>query len=267
MKTWTEAELVEKCFDEWGPEGKPATAELQSRYVKQWLQEKVRHHEHAAVALIARIEAVLREVQAELPADERHRFFYRIDAQHLAKSPDSILGKMLRDCESPPEGQPSICFNNFRDQMEDLGRFRIVTNFLSDAELVERALTGAYASSGHVLTRAQKALHDEYKLKDNRFQDRIRMRPSDRKKGERCYRGCFYPAQHVSLKVEVQIMTALAEAWDQKDHFLVYERRRRSEPVALQDDMEMYAHSELLYLADVFFDQLKSRQSDVGGAR
>ena len=29
----------------------------------------------------------------------------------------------------------------------------------------------------------------------------------------------------------------------------------------------MYAHSELLYLADVFFDQLKSRQSDVGGAR
>jgi ppGpp synthetase/RelA/SpoT-type nucleotidyltranferase len=92
------------------------------------------------------------------------------------------------------------------------------------------------------------------------------MPPAKREKGERCYRGCFWPKGQPSLRVEVQIMTALAEAWDKKDHFLVYERRRRHQPVDLQDEIEMYAHSELLYLADIFFDQLKSRQSGVGSA-
>jgi len=42
----------------------------------------------------------------------------------------------------------------------EICRFRIVTKLPFRAEWVERALTGAYASSGHVLTR-QKALHDE----------------------------------------------------------------------------------------------------------
>lgn len=261
---WTVEKLVEDCFEDWPPV-KPQTFESRLSYVREWLREKVRPHEHAALALMARVDAILRETQAALPMRERERFFHRIDDQHLVKSPDSILDKMLRDREGDTSGQPRNSFNNFRDQMDDLGRFRIVTNFLSDAEAIERALKGAYASAARNLSDAQKALRDEFLLKDNCFEDRIWMAPSKRCKGERCYRGCFWPAGKSSLKVEVQIMTALAEAWDKKDHFLVYEPRRQAQPVPLRDEIEMYAYSELLYLADLFFDQFKRRSSGAGG--
>jgi hypothetical protein len=48
----------------------------------------------------------------------------------------------------------------------------------------------------------------------------------------------------------------LQEAWDKKDHFLIYEPRRRGEPIDGADSIEIYAMSELLYVADLTFDRL-----------
>jgi ppGpp synthetase/RelA/SpoT-type nucleotidyltranferase len=79
------------------------------------------------------------------------------------------------------------------------------------------------------------------------------------KKGERCHKGVFYPQalHHQYLRVEVQIQTQLQEAWDKKDHFLVYEPRRRGEDVSLDHRCEIFAMSELLYVADLTFDRLR----------
>lgn len=48
----------------------------------------------------------------------------------------------------------------------------------------------------------------------------------------------------------------LEEAWDKKDHFLIYEPRRRGESIDLNDRIEIFAMSELLYVADLTFDRL-----------
>lgn len=53
-------------------------------------------------------------------------------------------------------------------------------------------------------------------------------------------------------------MTQLQEAWDKKEHFLVYEQRRRAPEryeENLQDylDSKMFAMAELLYVADHYF--------------
>ena len=62
-------------------------------------------------------------------------------------------------------------------------------------------------------------------------------------------------------------MTQLEEAWDKKDHYLVYERRRK-EPERDEEnfpdflDAKMFAMSELLYVADQYFEQLRSVEED-----
>jgi len=53
--------------------------------------------ENTALALHARIQSVIDEVEEALPPSEKHRLFYRSDLGHLVKSPESILDKMVRD--------------------------------------------------------------------------------------------------------------------------------------------------------------------------
>jgi ppGpp synthetase/RelA/SpoT-type nucleotidyltranferase len=63
-------------------------------------------------------------------------------------------------------------------------------------------------------------------------------------------------------------MTQLSESWDKKDHFLVYEVRRRfpdKEDKNFPDylDAKMNAMAELLYVADNYFEALRaSREED-----
>ena len=62
-------------------------------------------------------------------------------------------------------------------------------------------------------------------------------------------------------------MTQLQEAWDKKDHFLVYEKRR-AEPESDEDnfpdfmDSKMFAMSELLFIADQYFEILRGATED-----
>ena len=66
-------------------------------------------------------------------------------------------------------------------------------------------------------------------------------------------------------------MTQLQEAWDKKDHFLVYEKRR-NEPERDEEnfpdflDAKMFAMSELLYVADQYFEQLRKTEEDDTGS-
>jgi ppGpp synthetase/RelA/SpoT-type nucleotidyltranferase len=145
--------------------------------------------------------------------------------------------------------------------MKDLGRFRIIANFLSDVEAIRESLEAPYrAEDPSSLSSSEQQLYEQFTLAENMFKDLIRLDPKDRKTGERCRKGTFSPRPNdLSIyQVEVQVVTALQEAWDKKDHFLIYERRRAGHPVAAEHERISYALSEQLYLTDLTFDRLKA---------
>lgn len=253
--------LVEKFYP-WGQEGflpgpmPPESGEAE-RLVHRWIDERTRDFGFAALTLIARVQPVLQEIQPHSP--EGPRLFARIDSSSLLKQPPSILEKMVRSWD--PEGgkPPSFGFGNFLQEMRDLGRFRIVANFLGDVDLICRGLEAPYGSPQEELSPAQRALKSDFALEHNQLEDTIYLDPVKRSKGERCRKGLFYPrAPHLRhLQIEVQIQTLLQEAWDKKDHFLIYEPRRRGEEIPMQHQTEIFAMSELLYVADLTFERLR----------
>jgi ppGpp synthetase/RelA/SpoT-type nucleotidyltranferase len=254
------SERIRRLVDEhfpWG-EARPESWEQRLTHVKGWVAQQTLPYGVVATVLIARIEGLLAGLQEQLPAHERGRFLYRIDERHVRKSPDSVLEKMARkwkDTQQPPP----ISFHNL-DQLNDLGRFRIVTNFLSDAERICQLLEEPYdGSKRRQLSPHQEALRQEFGLRDNRFEDLIAMAPAERKTGERCRKAIFTPQarENRGFGVEVQILTLLQEAWDKRDHFLIYEQRRAGVQVDPEHERTCFSLSEQLYLADKLFDQIK----------
>ena len=225
-----------------------------------WLEKEIRPFKLTALTLIASIQPILNEIVSKLPPEEKSRFFARIDHTSLAKSSESILEKMVREWD-PAAGSPQITFDNFRSELNDLGRFRIVTNFLTDMEWIKKELESPYGRGSAASTANQQKLKEGFLLQHNRFADLINLQPDKRAKGERCFKGTFYPRKpELSIyKIEVQIQTQLQEAWDKKDHFLVYEPRRRGEKIDPAITIEMFSMSELLYIADCTFDRLKKQ--------
>ncbi|MCP3136226.1 RelA/SpoT domain-containing protein [Pyxidicoccus xibeiensis] len=248
--------LVTHHFPWDGP--KPAAWEAQLAHVRRWLTQETVIYRAVATALIARMDPILANLQQQLPPHEQGRLFYRLDDRHVLKTPDSILEKMARrwvDTRHPPP----ISFSNL-DELSDLGRFRIVTNFLSDVELICGHLEAPYdATKREALSPPQQLLWREFSLQGNRFEDLISIEPRSRKSGERCRKAQFTPKAfaHRGCRVEVQILTVLQEAWDKKDHVLIYERRRAGLRVDERHEQLSYSLSEQLYLADYLFDQLK----------
>jgi ppGpp synthetase/RelA/SpoT-type nucleotidyltranferase len=223
--------------------------------VTLWLEQQTLPFGAAALALAARIQPVLREIAD--PVSPR-RLLARIDCSSHVKSPASILEKMVRDWDPDSQGHPSLGFHNFRQDMTDLGRIRIVANFLKDAERIAAALEEPYdIEAAGRLTAAQAALRADYSLRENHLVDSVHVDPGKRRAGERCFKGLFRPQSlQEQLVIELQVQTLLQEAWDKKDHFLIYERRRRGDPVDPRHEREIFAMSELLYVADITFDRL-----------
>ena len=266
---WSAEKKIEHLIGQyfrWGESGYPDRPEGQSsvdirRRVEAWVTQKVKSLglEPTAVALCSRILSVIEDVASILPPDEQPRHFSRPDFSHLVKSPASILDKMARDWDPDKSPAPRLGFDNFLEQVDDLARFRIVLNFLSDVDVVCRRLEEPYACKAQDLPQvspAQRSLHEEFILRDNRLHDFIQLKPKERGNGERCRKGLFLLRRNPQLKVEVQVQTMLQEAWDKKDHFLIYEPRRRGDPVDESHEIEIYAMSELLYVADLTFDRL-----------
>jgi len=263
----TKLELLIRNHFPWGQTGfaaRPADASpgALAASVHDWMSRQLADlgFENTALALHARIQSVIDEVEQALPPSEKHRLFYRSDLGHLVKSSESILDKMVRDW-NPENGRPRLSFDNFLDEMEDLARFRIVLNFLSDVKAVCSRLEEPYNCSPEELARlsdAQHALYGDFALRGHRMRDLILLGPEKRDSGERCFKGIFYRRANTRMRVEVQIQTMFQEAWDKKDHFLMYEPKRRGEAVELSHRIEIYAISELLYVADLTFDRLLS---------
>jgi ppGpp synthetase/RelA/SpoT-type nucleotidyltranferase len=253
-------EKVQRLVDSHFPweEAAPEHWEGRLAHVRRWLEQETALYRAIATALIARIDPILASLQQQLPLHERSRLLYRLDDRHVLKTPDSILEKMARRWEEPSR-PPPISFSNL-DELNDLGRFRIVTNFLSDVEWICRHLEEPYdATKRERLSPLQQTLGREFSLQGNRFEDLIAIAPRNRKSGERCRKAHFSPKtpEHRARRVEVQILTVLQEAWDKKDHFLIYERRRAGLRVDEEHERLSFSLSEQLFLTDRLFDQLK----------
>ena len=251
--------LLDQHFEYW-TQGRLKSRTARLVEVLAWLDEQTRPYEAVGIALIAQIGPLLAEIQQGLPVHERRRFLYRVDADNLRKSPESILEKMAREWhEAGPKVPPPKSFHNLAD-LKDLGRFRIVASFLSDVDLLCERLEATYdASRRRALSPAQQHLARGFRLIDNSFEDLIRVRPPKRKSGERCRKGLFAPQDpsQSRYRVEVQIVTAFQEGWDKKDHHLIYERVRTGQALNERHREISFALSEQLYIADCVFDDLK----------
>jgi ppGpp synthetase/RelA/SpoT-type nucleotidyltranferase len=139
----------------------------------------------------------------------------------------------------------------------DILRFRILCNYLSDIDYVSKKLDD-YKNSLSELTI------EKYDDSDN-----INIPFNERRDGHRAKSYIFKQINkgRTQFLFEVQVMTLLQHAWDQKSHHLIYEITRigESDKIPLQLRNRMAAMSELLYVADEVFDGLKKEIEKITG--
>jgi ppGpp synthetase/RelA/SpoT-type nucleotidyltranferase len=216
-----------------------------------YLLPKIQHHDTLCSAVIAEVK---KSILPPLLKKYHYRFFCRIDADHKIKQPSSIIDKIIRSSESGAGKtvSESCALHNFTTTMKDLARFRIVCNFLHDVDNVVEALKNSdiLKRMFHIVIKTTMDLH-----------------PGLRKSGERSVKFILEYKKHAGLFLEIQVMTHLSESWDKKDHFLVYEVRRRfpdkeDENFADYLDAKMHAMGELLYVADNYFEALRASREE-----
>jgi ppGpp synthetase/RelA/SpoT-type nucleotidyltranferase len=208
---------------------------------EEYIRRRIQAHDVTCTIVQAEVVRLLEPLMRQ----HAQRFFCRIDDSHKQKSATSIVGKIMRS-----KGEYDI--NNFTEKMTDIVRFRIVCNFLSDTTKVAIAIT------------TSETLQERYSI---RIEDSVNVKPTQRTSGERSVKFILEDRTTPGLFLEIQIVTQLQEAWDKKDHPLLYEPRRGdlgADRMNVPDylHIRMFAMSELLYVADTFFDDLRSHTED-----
>ncbi|MDX9820260.1 MAG: RelA/SpoT domain-containing protein [Desulfococcus multivorans] len=214
---------------------------------QDFILPKIQQHDTLCTAVIAEVK---KKILPSLISKYHYRIFCRIDADHKTKQPISIIDKMIRPSK-PETGKAApepLTLDNFTTTMTDLARFRIVCNFLHDVDTVVEALINA------------EALNRMFSMNIKSTMD---VHPTERKSAERSVKLILEHKSNPGLFLEIQVMTQLSEAWDKKDHFLVYEVRRRFPDKGAENfpdylDAKMHAMGELLYVADNYFEGLRA---------
>jgi ppGpp synthetase/RelA/SpoT-type nucleotidyltranferase len=210
---------------------------------------KLQMHTALCTTVIVEINRLLNPVITE----HSNRFFCRIDDSHSIKLPDSIVEKMRRSQveakkkkDKGEEPTNTFTIDNFNKTMTDLARFRVVCNFLSDVNKVADLIKGSDNLNKYFSFLPEKNSINLHK----------------RVTGERSIKFVIEYKSQPGLFIEIQVMTQLQEAWDKKDHYLVYEKKRSSQKTEEELfsnylDSKMSAMSELLYVADDYFEKLR----------
>lgn len=195
----------------------------------EYIDQQLIEHKDICTLVIKEVEKVLKNLDEKSPAK---RFIYRIDSSNQIKRPERIIQKICKR-NIPPD--------KFTSTLKDLARFRIVVNFLNDVDKVVDKI----ASSDPI-----QSLFDI--SKNNTINDPLKGRRS----GERSVK-LVLKEKEKNIFIEIQVMTMFQEAWDKKDHPLVYESTRVNKEVTSELKALSLITSELLYTADRYFEDFR----------
>lgn len=227
--------------------------------------DELRAYSQAAEAAAT---ATHRQIVRPLAASHPDRFVCCLDRSGpFVKSPRSIDDKIGRYLSGKPVAGErvteniqnrlrskrddasdflSLFFRESTSVMNDLARFRIVCNFIADAQRAA-AMFNENLLAGHSIDV------------DPKIEDRIE---SDRwEEGAGVHRAIhlrlWVPLGDRRIHVEVQIATILELGWDMKSHPL-YELTRQGQgaTVSKRSRLKARAVSDALYVADVLFEEL-----------
>lgn len=215
------------------------------------LESVTKDHDIFLDAVIEWMNTLVENLKKSVNRPRRRRFFCKLDTSNKKKHWYSVADKLWR--ESKKRG-PKYDLQNFHKVMTDLVRLRVVSNFISDIESFESALSEEYGSD----MSKQKAFFMK------KTHDSIKQRPKDRKSGHRSIKYLFESRDFPGVFLELQIMTLFQEAWDQKDHYLIYKLRRQqpdrdTENFPEYEDELVHDMGGSLYVLDFLFDQIKDK--------
>ena len=182
-------------------------------------------------------------------SDYEKRFVVFLDDSNSTKSPSRVLEKMVRTWvkDGRPD-QPNISPGNYRTELPDALRFRYVVNFLGDGEKLLEFIQ-------RELNSPNSRLSQIFEIDDGTLKCSVHDPLNQRKGGERSWK-CRLINKSIQVKTELQICTQLQVAWDKKDHFLIFERKRRGLKIQSGDKIQMKHISDQLYVVDRQIDEL-----------
>lgn len=217
----------------------------------RFIHEKTKKHGYFLILIQTWLMRIVRAEQ-----NGHKRFFCRLDQRNLQKDWLSIAEKIKRDQN---KDEDRLTHENFHEKMKDIVRLRIVCNFLSDVNHIKNRIKDLAATDPQI--KDQCRIHDT--------NNTIDMRPRERKSAHRSIKIILESISYPSVFLEIQIMTQLQEAWDNKDHFLIFELHRAnpdSDKKNFKDfeDAKMFAMAELLYIADKHFEDLRKQLENSG---
>lgn len=251
--------------------------EQELKYLKEWgfekradcekyIEEKVKEIDTDAVRLFRQFDGRVEEWIKDFLENKRERFVAEVVRGKPLKSTGRILDKMLYSCEEyerwikiletdqEKEKLKRPNPENFLLTITDVVRFRILCNYLSDVHHFDKKLSGLP--------------YEFEKIKFEKRDNYIQTPYHERRVGHRSVQYVFKYLDDLNpFLFEVQLMTQLQNAWDKKDHHLIYEYVRigRAEKIPLHMKNRMAAMSEVLYVADTVFDTLKKEIIDIIG--
>lgn len=221
--------------------------------------------------------ATQREIVRPLMNRHSERFVCGLDRSgSFVKSPQSIDDKIsrylggdrvagqevtqsiktrLQDNKNDADRFLSLFFKELPNVMNDLARFRIVCNFITDAQE-----TAGLFSKNPLSTHR---IHVDPEIEDRIEADRWEGGAS----GHRAiHLRLMVPVGDRQIHVEVQLMTVLELGWDMKSHPLYeFYRQGNREKVSKRNRLKARAVSDALYVADVLFDELYEQTFGAGG--
>lgn len=212
-----------------------------------FIKEMTQKHDDVRMIIFKQLNEAISDYKRKTYQEEK-RISVTLDGEteYQLKTPESIIEKIWRNKKEHENGlidQLKYTPKNFHETMKDIIRFRILCNYLRDVDEMIKILPGKMGSFKHKKIDGPK--------------DFIKMDPEKRKKEHRAVHFVFNAAlNQQDFLFEVQLMTLLQNAWDRKIHSIVYEPHRTGIPIPLKTLMRACAMSEMLYVADDYFNEL-----------
>lgn len=235
-------EFIDSCF--------PGESDPKQVFIRK-LESVTADHVIFLNGVIEWLNTLVENLKKSVNRPTQRRFICNLDTSNKKKPWYSVADKLWRESKNT---SPEYNLTNFHKVMKDLVRLRVVCNFLSDIESFESELNRDYEND----------MSKEEAFSIDKTDDSIKQRPKDRKSGHRSIKYLLTSKVFPDVCLELQIMTLFQEAWDQKDHYLIYERRRQqpdsdSENFPEYEDELVHDMGGSLNVLDTLFDQIKHK--------